>query len=301
MSMVNSLQNTSTVRDRLVTTLFAAALVHGIVIAGITFSSRGDAAAAPDLDVVLVTDEVPAAEHNDAARYLAQRSQLGGGSTRDKVPPRSQSNPPRLPRLLGDPQGTTPVDRHNSAADSDEPILATTSPQPTVRWLGDVGSEPRALGPMPLLLDAPDATGAPGRNDDASPQLSGPNRDELWITPDTRASRLAPWLDAWRRKVERLGTMNYPMAARRTGLRANPVLEVSIRSDGTLEEAHVSRSSGHGDVDQAALNILKLASPFDAFPAALADTVHVLHFSYEWQFDSGAGSSAALAVPTPPP
>ena len=56
---------------------------------------------------------------------------------------------------------------------------------------------------------------SPDREDDTGPaQLRGPKRDELWITPDTRAATLAPYLDAWRRKVERVGTINFPTAAR---------------------------------------------------------------------------------------
>ena len=43
------------------------------------------------------------------------------------------------------------------------------------------------------------------------------------------AALLAPYLDAWRRKVERLGTLNFPQIARDGA--GNPILEVSIRRD----------------------------------------------------------------------
>lgn len=299
MAAVSKLQNPNTVRDRLVTTLFAAAMLHGIVIAGITFSSSSGDSAAPGLDVIIVSDEVPAAERNDDAQYLAQRSQLGGGSTRAKVTPRSQASLPALPQLDGNPRGTALNNRDASAVDSDPPMLTTQSHQPTVRWLGDSGNAGNP-GPMPLLLNGQSANGAPGHADDGPAQLTGPNRDELWITPNTRASRLAPWLDGWRRKVEQLGTLNYPNAARRSGLRSNPVLEVTINRDGTLADARVRRSSGFAEVDQAALDILKLSSPFDAFPPDVAASFRVLKFAYEWQFDSGSAESGALSVPTPP-
>ncbi len=299
MAAASHLQNTSTVRDRLVTTLFAAAMLHGIVIAGITFSTSGGDDAAPGLDVIIVSDEVPAADRNDDAQYLAQRSQLGGGSTRAKVTPRSQASQAALPQLDGNPKGTTLDGREFSATDSDPPMLTTQSHQPTVRWLGDSGSA-SSPGPMPLMINGPNARGSAGHADDGTAQLTGPNRDELWITPNTRASRLAPWLDSWRRKVEQLGTLNYPSAARRSGLKSNPVLEVTINRDGTLAEARVRRSSGYPEVDQAALDILKLSSPFDAFPPDVAANFRVLKFAYEWQFDSGSAESGALSVPTPP-
>ena len=126
--------------------------------------------------------------------------------------------------------------------------------------------------------------------------MRGPQRDELWITPDTRASTLAPYLDAWRRKVEQVGTINYPTAARRPGVSASPVLEVAIDSSGKLEKAVIRTSSGFPELDQAALSILKLASPFDPFPPELAKEYRVLRFAYEWQFVGGRVAPGAVST-----
>jgi periplasmic protein TonB len=49
----------------------------------------------------------------------------------------------------------------------------------------------------------------------------------------------------------------------------------------------IRRSSGRKDVDQAALSILRLASPFDQFPAELRKQYTELRFAYEWQFLEG--------------
>ena len=48
--------------DRMLTTCFLAALVHGIVILGVTFSapgSKGEQGDGPALEVVLVNDQAP--------------------------------------------------------------------------------------------------------------------------------------------------------------------------------------------------------------------------------------------------
>ena len=63
---------------------------------------------------------------------------------------------------------------------------------------------------------------------------AGKSNEEHWISPDTRASRLAPYLAEWKRKVERVGTLNFPSAARRQGLSGSPVVEVEIAADGRL-------------------------------------------------------------------
>src|SRR5262245_18144938 len=71
-------------RDRLTTTVFMAALIHGVVIVVVTFGSPGKVRdGAPGLEVLIVSNDVPEARRNDTATYLAQRTQLGSGSTLD--------------------------------------------------------------------------------------------------------------------------------------------------------------------------------------------------------------------------
>ena len=70
--------------DRILTTCFLAALLHGIVILGVTFGatrSTADDEAAGGLEVVLVNDRAPSAKENPNARYLSERTQLGSGNT----------------------------------------------------------------------------------------------------------------------------------------------------------------------------------------------------------------------------
>jgi protein TonB len=114
--------------------------------------------------------------------------------------------------------------------------------------------------------------------------LRGKITHEVEVAPNTREARVAPYLDGWKRKVERLGTLKYPMAARQRQLSGNPVLEVVIRADGSLTKIWVRRSSGHKELDQAAIGILKLASPFDPFPPNMKQEYDQLRFAYEWQF-----------------
>ena len=98
------------------------------------------------------------------------------------------------------------------------------------------------------------------------------------MTPDTREALVAPYLVAWRLKIERLGHHEFPAAAWRAPGTRNPDVEVSILADGTLESATIVRSSGSAKLDQAALDILKLASPFDPFPQELAEKLPAVAF-----------------------
>jgi protein TonB len=93
-------------RDRLTTTLFLAALFHGIVILGVTFgvpdsSDRG----APAVEVLLLTEPGANDELNPEAAYLAQRNQRGSGTTQAEVKPGSPVASLLPTNLAGLPDG----------------------------------------------------------------------------------------------------------------------------------------------------------------------------------------------------
>lgn len=272
------------VRERLTSMLFLAALFHGVVILGITFSAADEPAGdTPILQVLLLADERANEELNPEAAYLAQRNQRGSGTTdkdgRSTSPAASLLPTDWLGVANGNDltwqqalMGSTAVDLVASRAKrSDAPSRNGATTAATAE------TSPLALiytPPSPVIATSMDRTLT----------LRGKMIQEVEISPDTRESRLAPYLDSWRRKVERLGSVKYPIAARRESARENPVLEVVIRADGSLQKIFVRRSSGQKDLDQAAISILKLAAPFDAFPPALKQDFDQLRFAYEWQF-----------------
>src|SRR5215469_947841 len=282
--------------DRLLAMLFFVALLHGVIILGLTFKSPIDGNdSAPGLQVLLVSDEVPTADRNDHATYLAQRTQLGSGNTREDVTPRNPAQAPVLPPQEGTPQGTALSADAHAAGSLDRRVLTTSGWSTVVQYMTDAGSAGTAVE-QPMLLDQ-QAAEQNGPQDEAGPvQLRGPKRDELWVTPDTRASIVAPYLVAWRAKVERIGTLNFPAAARSAGSNANPVIEVAINATGRLDVAAIRRSSGDPELDQAALAILRLARPFDPFPAELARHYRTLNFVYEWQFVGGRLATGSVTT-----
>lgn len=284
-------------RDRLVSMLLLAGLLHGLLILGVTFGPAPERGSGPaGLEVLLVSDELPEAQRNDKATYLSQRSQLGSGNTQERMAARVPGFAP------GGGPPPLPEPRNTSTATPEDEILATNAPRARVSFQGAPAApddiSPEVMADMPLLLGA--GEGAQQQQSlDAAAELAlrGVKRDELYVTADTRASHLAPYLDGWRRRVERVGTLNYPSAAQRQHLEGNPVIEVTIRSDGQLESASIRHSSGHPEIDAAALQILRLASPFDPFPPDLANEYKVLRFAYEWQFVGGHLAQGSLSVP----
>jgi protein TonB len=262
--------------------LVLAALAHGLLLLGISFSApQGGGDANRGLEVLLVSDELPAVEQNDTAAYLAQRSQQGAGNTDATVSTQLPSREARPP----------PPEQRWKAETSNDQVLFTTGEGRTRFHLLPLPEEPGEAAEPP-----PEEAAPPQPGEDAL-RLRGERRDEYYLSPDTRATPFAPYLYGWKERVEQIGTVNYPSEARRRGLSGNPVIEVQIQRDGKLQSARIQRSSGHPEIDAAALAILRLASPFDPFPPELGREYRSLRFAYEWQFEGGNAEAAGITVP----
>ena len=90
---------------------------------------------------------------------------------------------------------------------------------------------------------------------------------------------------AWHEKVERIGNLNFPEAARKEKLSGVLVMAVGIRPDGSLYSAKVQTSSGHEVLDQAAREIVKMAAPFAPLPPDILSEVDILVITRTWRFD----------------
>ena len=97
-----------------------------------------------------------------------------------------------------------------------------------------------------------------------------------FIGARTQEYRFAQYIEGWRIKVERIGNLNYPEAARKKQLYGSVQITVSILADGKIENLEVSRSSGKGLLDAAALRIVRLAAPFAPLPADIRRDVDIL-------------------------
>ncbi len=285
-------------RDRLTTTIFMAALVHGVIIVGITFGAPRSKEGLPrGLEVIIVSNDVPEAQKNETAAYLAQRTQLGSGNSADADEAHSLRAASEYAAHDGRVDGTTFEDDAGALmSTADDRVLTTSGSMPEILYFAPPASLTE-MTEVPVLTEGNNERDKIGVDDARDQKIHGPQRDELWVTPDTREALLAPYLVSWRTKIERLGTMNYPQAAWRAPATRNPDVEVVILADGSLESAVIKRSSGSAKLDQAALDILKLASPFDPFPKEMADKYRLLRFTYQWQFEGEKPRRGILSAP----
>ena len=95
--------------------------------------------------------------------------------------------------------------------------------------------------------------------------------------------RFAQYVEDWRQKIERIGNLNYPAAARGR-LYGSLVLTVIIKSDGELKHVEVNRSSGQALLDDAARRIVQLAAPYARFPESIRRDTDELEITRTWTF-----------------
>ena len=107
-----------------------------------------------------------------------------------------------------------------------------------------------------------------------------------FIGANAREHRFVRYEQEWVGTIERVGTANFPPEARGR-LTGNVRLSVSINSDGSVESVSIDRSSGHEILDQGAMRIVRLASPFVPFPPEIRKDTDILVITKTWHFVAG--------------
>lgn len=276
--------------DRLGLTLFFALTAHTIVILGVGFGvEQAVKKTAPErtLEIMVVRNPNPT-EQPEKADFLAQTSQQGGGEAEQKVRPTTilappmpaprapapaPTPPPQLPAPPEQPvkkvlAKATPSSRKVTMAMETQPVK-TQRKQPTAAQL--MASANREIERLTAELDR-------------KTQAYAKRPRRKYLTASTQEYKYANYLDTWRRKVERIGNLNYPDEARRRKLHGSLLLHVALRPDGTVKEINVKRSSGYKLLDDAAVRIVRLSAPFAPFPAEIREETDIIDIFRTWQF-----------------
>ena len=179
---------------------------------------------------------------------------------------------------------------HERAADQ---VLTTQNDQDQ-QVRDELREEPRPEDSTAMALESGAQETLPLPQDDTATFLiHDDDPRQLVISADTRESVVAAYLDNWKRRIEAVGDEYFPELGDIEGLSGSPTLEVSIEASGQLSEVIVRVSSGSPVLDQAALDILRRASPFDPFPPEISAEYDRLRFAYKWLFSEEQLPSAA--------
>lgn len=244
------------------------------------------------LDIILVNSK--SARKPVDAQALAQTNLDGGGNTDDD---RRAKTP--LPPSTQQKSGTEleqAQKRVQALEAKQQRLLAQAKARKTVKPQTEVEAQPEQVE-TPSGRDL-------ASNALAMARLEGEisrNTDEYNKRPrkkniGTRADeyRFAQYVENWRQKVERVGTLNYPEAAKGK-LYGSLILTLIIKSDGSVDKVEINRSSGHRILDDAARRIVMMAAPYAAFPPEIRRDTDIVEITRSWRFTSSDELETKLA------
>jgi len=275
--------------DPLGLALFAAVLLHLLVILGINFDFNDPSKIDQpprSLDVTLVQNK--SKEAPKEADYLAQSNQIGGGTLEKKVRP---SAPPPAPKSRHEQRGEAPrsqqfampeqqlqqrQQRLLTSQQNEQPINVTKSQREQI-------DKPLPT-PAQMLMRSRQIDQAFAELREIR-QLTAQKPRERYITANTREYTFASYENSWRQKVERIGNLNYPEEAKRKNVSGTLILDVAIKPDGSLAGLKVIRSSGSQLLDDGAKYIVEISAPFAPFSPEIRKQVDILHITRSWQFN----------------
>ena len=273
------------VPDRLPAMLFLAALVHGILIIGVTFNASlaDQFANAISLEVTIVAAPDQQIDRPDEAAYLAQASQEGGGNITDQIRPSAPLESAMPADNQGAEDGTSLDDAKAHDRSADEVLASENMSDRQVPV--DPRTDPQTEDSVAIAMEAGSELTLPlPQEDQASFLLTDDDPQQLIIAADTRESVAAAYLDSWKRRIEAVGAAYLPELGQLENLTGSPTLLVRINEDGDLIDATVSKSSGSPVLDLASVDIIQRASPFDEFPAQMASEYDTVAFEYKFLF-----------------
>ena len=275
--------------NRMVVAIVASMLLHVIILFGVTFQfpqPKFDKIAS-SLEVVLVNNKTLTKPKE--TELLAQDNLDGGGNT--DADRRAKTPFPVLPKSKPVIDNNVAQQKVKQLEQEAKKLMAAVSDIPQIEQPSEHKNEaesmPVTTDPTELLLRSLDIARLRAQIDqDHDSYQKRPKRK--FVGARTKEYRFARYVEDWRMKVERIGNLNYPEAARKDKLYGNLQLTVSIRADGSVESIEINRSSGEKILDDAAINIVKLAGQngFSPFPPDIRQDTDILHITRTWVFAS---------------
>jgi len=271
-------------------TVFLSACVHAMLIFGLGFTYLEDRINEPTMEITLAQYRSEVAP--DEADFLAQENQTGSGTLEE----RSAPSTPFTSEFNADViQEVSPIRQAMAArrnlAESEISVLTA------------LNAEDRLLqSPEEESLEAENPEGDEYTQEDLSLAIASLQaqldlqreayarkpRKYTISSASTRKSHDALYLDSWRKRIESVGNLNYPEAARRQQIFGDLRMLVSLNPDGSVNEILILKSSQNAILDQAAVDIVQLAAPFEPFPPELRGQYDILEIIRTWRFQEGA-------------
>ncbi len=262
-------------------------VLHGILLSiHFTFPDALANAKERALDVILVNSR--SATRPTDAQAKAQTNLDGGGNTDED---RRVKTPLPVSKQTKEGDSLIEAQRRVAQLEAQQQQMMTQLKSPKAAAAAPQRAEPTPPAPPTPNISGLDLASSAMAIARLEGQIARSTEDynkrprKKFIGARTEEYRFAQYVEDWRQKVERVGNVNYPEAARGK-LYGNLVLTVIIRADGTLDRVDINRPSGRPVLDEAARRIVQMAAPYSPFPSAIARDTDILEITRTWTFTS---------------
>ncbi len=272
--------------DRLQFTIFLGLALNALLIFGVGTSMHIGDKLAPTLNITLATHK--ASEEPDKADFIAQQNQEASGTEQDIRELTTQKNAEIADVHIKDvnPAPEIRASQHSeadlrvlTASHSDKQLQQSNLTNPDESDLERQGEDKDT----PLVN--PEIASLRAKLDKLKQDLAKQPRIRRLTSVSAKASYDAAYLNMWTQKIESVGNRHFPATALRDGIFGNLRMSVLLASDGTVELIEVLQSSGHPILDNAAVQIVKLSSPFPKFPKEITQNTDKLEIIRTWRFE----------------
>ncbi len=282
--------------DRLSFTLFLALVFHGLLVLGITFKLPTPETSSQTIEITLAHHK--SAKAPDNADFIAQHNQEASGTLEEA----RQLTTDHLADFA-DTQvreiNPTPQTQAATQLTLEQQTLLTTTSDSEYQYLQSPEDElapaqehtEGELEEQPLLMT--EIASLQAKLDRQRQEHAKRPRIHRLTSVASRESVDARYLHDWSTRVENVGNNNYPQEALNRRITGSLRLMVALNPDGTIYRVEILQGSGHRVLDDAALQILRLAAPFEAFPPELRQLYDRLEIFRTWNFEiSGLSTSS---------
>ncbi|HEY3700190.1 MAG TPA: energy transducer TonB [Spongiibacteraceae bacterium] len=269
--------------DLLGFTLLLALALHAVFILGVTFNREERNRAAAKLEITLAqykSDKAP-----KRADFLAQHNQEGSGTLSEKALLTTRKTADFQDNVIRD---ISPVQQAAALKQksAQQALLATRNRAEQKTALQNDKDTPLQQEQSDITIQqrSLEIASLEAKLDIQRQAYAARPRVRRLTSVAARRSEDALYLNNWRERIEAVGNRNYPERAREQQIFGELRLMVALLPNGEVHEVRILKSSGHKLLDEAAIRIVQLASPYDAFPPEMRRQVDVLEIIRTWRF-----------------
>ena len=280
-------------RNPLVFTIPLSLMLHaGLYAMGFRLPDPPVAPKAPILDIRLVNPSNAKAPKQ--ADFIANSNQEGSGETKDK----SKISSPNAAKETNNESGDELLSSERTVKkiiEKLEPELLTTKGK-TNKLINKKPKEEEKLEPKTTIVDNSEETEAIAKlmveMSQQEERYAKRPRIRFIDSLSTRGTVEAEYIVNWSKKMERIGNINFPQKALDLSLSGTLILNTTLDRAGLSVSIDISVSSGSKVLDNAAIKIVKIASPYEPLPKEIRAKYDRLNITRTIIFHKAKGEEA---------